>query len=344
MRFRPLALVLAFAAALAASPAHAHDLAPFVRDHRDLPEVQRLIVLHQRLHRMIARYEVMERQAGRAWIEVVDAEREVALARDAADAAQADLNAHVRTAFQFGPGGAVEALLAAGSFADAATISEYTARTITLRNDVLRDSLVAEAVVVARRAEAQGRRAALEPRLDELRSLMTKMQDAVEQATDLAREASIADDALQAQRAAVAAAAARMGTWDIIGYRDDQSPLLALLGPTGGRTCDTPDGLAATGEVFEGYASWYGWEFGGQPTATGAIFDPRLFTAANRTLPFGTFLRVTYEGTCAIVLVNDRGPYGRMERVIDLSEAAAKYLGVGVSWVQAEILVPTSPI
>lgn len=49
-------------------------------------------------------------------------------------------------------------------------------------------------------------------------------------------------------------------------------------------------------------------------------------------------------GKCAIVLVNDRGPYGRLERVIDLSEAAADYLGVGVSWVNAEILVPTSRI
>jgi rare lipoprotein A (peptidoglycan hydrolase) len=53
---------------------------------------------------------------------------------------------------------------------------------------------------------------------------------------------------------------------------------------------------------------------------------------------------VSYGGSCAIVLVNDRGPYGRLERVIDLSEAAAKYLGVGVSWVRAEVLVPTSPI
>ena len=209
---------------------------------------------------------------------------------------------------------------------------------------MLRDSLVAQAVVVAKRAEAQARRSSLEPELDVLRRLMTHMQATVDEATDLAREAAIADDALQAQRALVAAAAARMGTWDIIGYQDDQSPLLALLGPTGGRTCDTPEGLAPTGEVFDGYASWYGWEFGGQPTATGAIFDPRLFTAANRSLPFGTFLRVSYGGKCAIVLVNDRGPYGRLERVIDLSEAAAEYLGVGVSWVHAEILVPTSRI
>jgi hypothetical protein len=177
--------------------------------------------------------------------------------------------------------------------------------------------LVAQAVVVAKRAEAQARRSSLEPELDVLRRLMTHMRATVDEATDLAREAAIADDALQAQRALVAAAAARMGTWDIIGYQDDQSSLLALLGPTGGRTCDTPEGLAPTGEVFDGYASWYGWEFGGQPTATGAIFDPRLFTAANRSLPFGTFLRVSYGGRCAIVLVNDRGPYGRLERVID---------------------------
>jgi hypothetical protein len=245
---------------------------------------------------------------------------------------------------QFGAGGAVEALLSAGSFADAATISGYTARTITLRNDVLRDSLVAQGVVVAKRAEAQARRSSLEPQLEVLRGLMRHMQATVDEATDLAREAAIAPDALQAQRALVAAAAARMGTWDVIGYQDDQSPLLALLGPTGGPTCDTPEGLAPTGEVFDGYASWYGWEFGGQPTATGAIFDPRLFTAANRSLPFGMFLRVSYEGKSAIVLVNDRGPYGRLERVIDLSVAAADYLGVGVSWVHAEILVPTSRI
>ena len=344
MRKRLLTCVVALAALAAVSPASAHDLAPFIRDPRDLPQVQRLIVLRERLHRMIARYEALERRAGHAWIQVVDAEHDVADAVATSEAAEADLAARVRAAYQFGAGGAVEALLSAGSFADAASISEYTARTITLRNEVLRDSLVAQAVVAAKRAEAQARRSSLEPKLDVLRRLMTHMQATVDEATDLAREAAIADDVLQAQRALVAAAAARMGMWDLIGYQDDQSPLLALLGPTGGRTCDTPEGLAPTGEVFDGYASWYGWEFGGQPTATGAIFDPRLFTAANRSLPFGTFLRVSYAGKCAIVLVNDRGPYGRLERVIDLSEAAAEYLGVGVSWVHAEILVPTSRI
>ena len=142
---RLLTCVVALAALVAASPVSAHDLAPFVRDHRDLPQVQRLIVLHERLDRMIARYEALERRAGHAWIEVIDAEHSVADAIATSEAAEADLAARVRAAYQFGAGGAVEALLSAGSFADAATISEYTARTITLRNDVLRDSLVAQA-------------------------------------------------------------------------------------------------------------------------------------------------------------------------------------------------------
>lgn len=340
---RIAALALVLAALVAPSPARAHDLAPFDQ-HRDVPQVRRLIALHRELHDMLRRYEAVERKAGRGWIAVMDAQRAVERARAAAVDAEAALAARVRTAYQFGSGGAIEALMGAGSFADAATILDYAARAIALRSADLRDALVAQAVVIANRTGAQATRAALEPRLERLRRMLAEMRTVLDRATRIARNASVRADVLAAQRAALAAAAARMGTWDIMGYRDDQGPLLALLGPTGGRTCETPDGLAETGEVFEGYASWYGWEFGGQPTATGAIFDPRLFTAANRWLPFGTFLRVTYEGMCAIVLINDRGPYGDEERVIDLSEAAAKYLGVGVSYVRAEVLVPSTQV
>jgi Lytic transglycolase len=346
MRTRTLALALVLATLVVAAPARAHDLGPLLRDHRDLHEVQRLQELHGRLHDLLERYGRLERRAGHGWIRVVDAERAVADAERTVGEAEAALGARVRTAYQLGPGAAVEAMLGAGSFADLASISEFTARTIALEDSALRDSIVAHALVDARRAQARASRERLEPMLDRLRALLREMEAAVDEAAELARRVSLEQEAvealkaLEAQQAAVVGAAARMGTWDLIGYQDDQGPLLALLGPTGGRTCETPAGLAPTGEVFEGYASWYGWEFGGQPTATGAIFDPRLFTAANRWLPFGTFLRVTYEGRCAIVLVNDRGPYGRLERVIDLSEAAAKYLGVGVSWVRAEILVP----
>lgn len=77
----------------------------------------------------------------------------------------------------------------------------------------------------------------------------------------------------------------------------------------------------------EGQASFYGLRFKGRPTANGEIFDPQAMTAAHRTLPFGTRLRVinTSNGRSVVVRINDRGPYAH-GRIIDLSRAAAERL------------------
>ena len=86
-------------------------------------------------------------------------------------------------------------------------------------------------------------------------------------------------------------------------------------------------------------ASWYGSESGNR-TANGEPFDGRSMTAAHRTLPFGTKLRVTYQGRSVVVRVNDRGPWIK-GRDLDLSTAAAKKLGMiraGVAWVCIEKL------
>jgi hypothetical protein len=346
MSNRLAALVLAALLVGTTAPARAHGIDHLIDERRErtLPEVRRLIRLHEELHTLLVRYERLERRAGRAWIAVVDAERSVQMAEDAAREARARLAGRIRAVYQVGPGGAIEALLGAVSFADLARVPVYAEATFGVDEALLRTTERAEADLAALRTRALEERERLEPRLDRLRRLLATIQRRQDRAVLLAARASIEDQALRAQRRRIAEAAARQGTWDIIGYREDQGGLLALLGPTGGRTCDTPPGLAPTGEAFEGYASWYGWEFGGQPTATGAIFDPRLFTAANRWLPFGTFLRVHRGDRCAIVLLNDRGPYGHLERVIDLSMAAARYLGVGVSWVRAEILVPSAGV
>ena len=79
----------------------------------------------------------------------------------------------------------------------------------------------------------------------------------------------------------------------------------------------------------EGLASWYGAQFAGKPTASGAPFDPAALTAAHRTLPFGTCVSVLLvsTGTSVQVHINDRGPFVD-GRVIDLSEAAARQLGL----------------
>lgn len=346
---RSLLVTFAFAVALtvvsAAPPASAHDIGRLLHDGGDLPEVRRLARLHRELHVLLDRYEALEARAGRAWLEATQVAREVAGAERASEAAEARLEERIRTAYQVGPAGQLEALLGAPSITDLALIAEYLSRTVAVDDSSLGEALIAEAVVTARRGRAEAARAGVEARLDRLRSMLALLQAKVDEVTELAERAHLGAEIAE-QQARVAAAVARSGSWDrgVIGYGEDQRHLLALLGPTGGRTCDTPEGLVETGQAFEGYASWYGWEFGGQPTATGAIFDPRLFTAANRWLPFGTFLRVRHGDRCAIVLINDRGPFGREERVIDLSQASAEYLGVGVSWVHAEILLPSESI
>lgn len=79
----------------------------------------------------------------------------------------------------------------------------------------------------------------------------------------------------------------------------------------------------------EGLASWYGKEYHGQKTSSGEIFNMYDFTAAHRTLPFGTYVEVfSYEtGKSVKVRINDRGPF-LPGRIIDLSYAAAKELGI----------------
>jgi rare lipoprotein A len=81
--------------------------------------------------------------------------------------------------------------------------------------------------------------------------------------------------------------------------------------------------------VQRGKASWYGAFHHGRPTASGEIFNQNALTAAHRTLPFGTRLRVTNKrtGRSAVVRVNDRGPF-TPNRMIDLSRAAAVAIGL----------------
>ena len=76
-----------------------------------------------------------------------------------------------------------------------------------------------------------------------------------------------------------------------------------------------------------GRASWYSTENGQTVTATGETYTGNSMTAAHRTLPFGTKLRVTYRGKSVTVRVNDRGPFVK-GRHLDLSKAAARKLGL----------------
>jgi len=85
----------------------------------------------------------------------------------------------------------------------------------------------------------------------------------------------------------------------------------------------------STSPIGAGEASYYGKELAGNRTASGEVFDPQKLTAAHRTLPLGSKVRVTnpQSGQSVIVRINDRGPF-HGNRVIDLSTAAARSIGL----------------
>lgn len=99
--------------------------------------------------------------------------------------------------------------------------------------------------------------------------------------------------------------------------------------------------------VENGMASWYGKPFDGHRTSDGEIYDMHQFTAAHRTLPFNSVVRVTNlaNGKQTEVRINDRGPFVS-NRIIDLSYAAAQAIGMvgpGTAEVRLQLVSGTSP-
>lgn len=153
-----------------------------------------------------------------------------------------------------------------------------------------------------------------------------------EQAATLAAAAGsrLAEQRAVAQRAAAQRSAAQR--------RAAQRAAAARTGSAQVRTSFGTAGSAhPVGASFAGMASWYGAAFAGRRTASGTIYHPDGLTAASRTLPLGTRLRVCRGAHCVLVTVTDRGPYVA-GRILDLSRGAARdlgMLGVGVAAVTA---------
>jgi len=111
---------------------------------------------------------------------------------------------------------------------------------------------------------------------------------------------------------------------------------------------DEAPSVAAERELDRGIASWYGPGLHGRRTANGERFDQHALTAAHRSLPFGTVVRVRslVNGRTVDVRINDRGPFLK-RRIIDLSRAAAAALGLidsrrGVKPVAISVLEPAT--
>lgn len=95
-------------------------------------------------------------------------------------------------------------------------------------------------------------------------------------------------------------------------------------------SCDISGNDLMDGEFYEsGIASWYGDDYHGKPTANGEIYDMEALTAAHKTLPFNSLVRVVNRdnGKTVTVRINDRGPFVE-GRVIDLSRKAAREIGI----------------
>jgi rare lipoprotein A len=127
-----------------------------------------------------------------------------------------------------------------------------------------------------------------------------------------------------------------------------ESPSAAIIPRSPGtREASPPATLPAPSPptiVEAGLASWYGKKHQGKRTASGEVFDQKKFTAAHRSLPWGSIVKLTNlaNGKSVEVRINDRGPFAK-GRIIDVSRAAASVLGMvesGVARVQLELLSP----
>jgi len=116
----------------------------------------------------------------------------------------------------------------------------------------------------------------------------------------------------------------------ILTISDVQARTRAVAQEMASTQSEEADGDAETARALQsGAASWYGPGFHGRRTASGETFNQNALTAAHKTLPFGSRVRVVNQqtGRSVVVRINDRGPFVR-GRIIDLSKASAQALGI----------------
>jgi rare lipoprotein A (peptidoglycan hydrolase) len=300
---------------------------------------------------LLARIAVLTDQLDGTQADVVAAELRQNAVDDLLARARARIRARAVAAY-------IRGLNAPGDMATPAAYLEVAARK---ERELLAQYHDAAAKLSSRRADAEQARTTLRGAAAELDRARAELdaQVAVEDAQLLAASEAAdrraADEARRRAQAASAAATAdaigraRAGGADVSStagllprHRQATQAQQALMAryPFGVLSPGPlPPSVRTTGQTFSGMASWYGGEFNGRPTASGAIYDEDDWTAASRTLPLGTMIVVSRNGVSVLLLVNDRGPYVD-GRVLDLSAAAARALGVGVSNVDVQVVTP----
>lgn len=120
--------------------------------------------------------------------------------------------------------------------------------------------------------------------------------------------------------------------------------LLGLVSCASPKSAKQHDIQTESSQTFQGMASWYGRPFHGRRMANGQRFDMNRYTAAHRTLPFGTRVEVTnlQNNQSVVLTITDRGPFIR-NRIIDVSRKAAQdlgFIGAGTASVEIKVLPP----
>lgn len=243
-------------------------------------------------------------------------------------------NARVTAIYKIGPSRLYELILTSDGFSDALSRLYYLGL-ISEQDRELMDGMktqedqvriMRERVDGLKQAQAGTVAVLQQRRQDLMQQLVTGQSQVDADSAELARIRQ-QEAGAEAQRQAQAAA---FESTDFALYSGVMGPSLQVGdGP--------PDGLQPSGIILSGQASWYGPGFHGETTANGEIYNMYAMTAAHKTLPFGTWLKVTYNGRSVFVRINDRGPYVG-GRFLDLSAGSAHAIGLtGVGSVTAEI-------
>ena len=223
-------------------------------------------------------------------------------------------------------------LLSADSMGELMTMAEATLAAGEIEGRALEELIAARTTVEAAQTRLDERKQELLGAQAKAQAVSLEIADTIQERRARLTEMTDRIAELEAQARAAAQVSAAAQNIDV------GAELLKILQPAGPAR-GIPEGFASTGVTFEGIASWYGPGFEGNPTASGQIFDPSLYTAASKELPLGSWLHVSHDGRGVVVLVNDRGPYVE-GRILDLSHAAARAIGItGLGWVKATILV-----
>ncbi len=266
-------------------------------------------------------------------VELADA---ASMLRDAEDSYDATLRLYegrIAAIYKLGEDRFYETVISSEDFTDGMARAAYLTK-VSENDERLVKRVKAEAETVRDlRARVDGLKQAQAEDVNELR--LHKQELATRTATDQARIDRQMTELAQARAHEEEEAARRQA--------EEAAPVDAgniysgVMGPSVTVSNEPPAGLQPTGAGISGMASWYGPGFQGNTTANGEIYNMYAYTAAHKSLPFNTWLKVTHNGRSVFVRINDRGPYVGA-RILDLSYSSAQAIGIsGVGFVRAEI-------